>query len=101
MSIVNRPLSPLLVNLSLSESADSEGLGFPASELHRTLLRLVAMLLGQGARLSLGHDWRDDGVMESVSSYVQRYRPTIGQLKNAPLITNLLPWPDSSHVSPQ
>ena len=93
-----RPLVSVTVNLSLSESDESANLGFPTEELQRTLLRLVALLLGQGARILLGHDWRDDGVMESVWSYVERYRPTEKVRRNEALITNLLPWPDKTRL---
>jgi hypothetical protein len=96
---LSRPLENVVVNLSLSESADSEGLGFPASELQRTFIRMVAGILGQGGRILLGHDWRDDGLMESVTTFVERYRPTSGELKNGPLVTNLLPWPDKSRLN--
>lgn len=99
MQSSSRPLEKVVVNLSLSESADSEGLGFPASELHRTFVRMVAVLLGQGGRILLGHDWRDDGLMESVATFVERYRPTSGELKNGPLVTNLLPWPDKPRLT--
>lgn len=98
MATATRPLASITVNLSLSESDESAGLGFPVSELHRTLLRLVAILLGQGARISLGHDWRDDGVMESVWTFVERYRPTEKAGRNEALITNLLPWPDKTRL---
>lgn len=99
MRLANRPLTPLLVNLSLSESTDSEAMGFPASEMNRTLLRLVATFLGQGARLVFGHDWRDDGVMESVFTYVERYRPTTIDLRDKPLLINLLAWPDKTRLT--
>jgi hypothetical protein len=96
-----RPLDSVTVNLSISESDESAGLGFPVSELQRTLLRLVAIFLGHGARLSLGHDWRDDGVMESVWTFVERYRPTEKSGRNEALITNLLPWPDRTRLKPK
>jgi hypothetical protein len=101
MQSATRPLASVTVNLSISESDESAGLGFPVSELHRTLLRLVAIFLGQGARLSLGHDWRDDGIMESVWTFVERYRSTEKAGRNEALITNLLPWPDQTRLKPK
>lgn len=98
MTTATRPLASVSVNLSLSESDESAGLGFPVAELHRTLLRLVTILLGQGARIVLGHDWRDDGVMESVWTFVERYRPTEKTGRSEALITNLLPWPDKTRL---
>jgi hypothetical protein len=101
MKTSTRPLASMTVNLSLSESDESAALGFPLEELHRTLLRLVAILLGHGARIAVGHDWRDDGVMESVWTFVERYRPTQTVDGNQALITNILPWPEKTRLKPK
>src|SRR5687767_14631292 len=59
-------------------------------------LRVVAALLGQGAQLLLGHDWRDNGVMEAVHAYVQRYRES--SEKGAVVVRNYLAWPDRTRL---
>jgi hypothetical protein len=97
MEIVGRKLDGLTLNLSVSESAEAVERGFPPSESNRTVLRIVAAILGHGAKIVLGHDWRDDGLMEAVHSYVIRYRSVTDVSQN--LVTNILPWPDKSKVS--
>ncbi len=100
MTTVQRPLTGFAVNLSVSESDESEGRGYPAWQVNRVTLQLVAALFGQGASLVFGHDWREDGVMEAVYGFARQVQPPIPlvpeQAKNEeqPLLRNLLPWPD-------
>lgn len=100
MTTVQRPLVGFVVNLSISESDDSEVRGYPAWQVNRVTLQLVAALFGQGASLVFGHDWREDGVMEAVYGFARQVQPPIPlSLENVqneaqPLLRNLLPWPD-------
>lgn len=92
-----RPLSGLVVNLSISESEDSDRLGFPGWLVNRISLQFASALLGQGASVAFGHDWRDDGVMQAVYSYARQLRSSAvsGQ---TPLLWNLLAWPDQHSI---
>jgi SLOG cluster2 len=100
-----RPLAGRVVNLSISESDDSESLGYPSWQINRVTLQLVAALFGQGASLVFGHDWREDGVLEAVYGFARQVQPPIPlSAENAaavdqPLLSNLLPWPDRPYLS--
>lgn len=98
MSTALRPLSGLRVGLSVSESEDSGRRGFPAPEVDRVTLRVVGALLEQGAGVVLGHDWRDDGLMEAVRRLALQMQPVAAGGEAAqPLLQNLIPWPDAPH----
>lgn len=71
--IPERPLAGCIVGISTSESDELESLGFDRFELNRTIIRLSEALLGAGARLAFGHDWRPGGVMEAVAALAVRY----------------------------
>lgn len=101
----HRPLTGCVINLSISESDDSAKRGFPFWQVNRITLQLVSALFGQGASVLFGHDWREDGVMEAVYSFARQMQPpmpfsTEGTVSEAqPLLRNLLPWPDTPHLS--
>lgn len=105
MSPIQRPLAGFVVNVSVSESDDSEGLGFPAWQVSRVTLQLVAALFGQGASLVFGHDWREDGVMEAVHGFARQVQapiplyPDEAAREIQPLLQNLLPWPDNPFLT--
>jgi hypothetical protein len=88
------------LNLSISESDDNEGLGFPSWQVNRMTLQVVAALFGQGAGLVFGHDWREDGVMEAVYGFARQMQSPIplsdvdAATEAQPLLRNLLPWPE-------
>jgi SLOG-like protein len=100
MNGIQRPLAGMVVNLSISESEDSAERGFPAWQVNRVTLQVVAALFGQGVGVIFGHNWREDGVMEAVHGFARQMQSpvpispgeadSIGQ----PLLRNLLPWPD-------
>jgi hypothetical protein len=89
-----RPFKGMYVGLSVSESSESVGLGFPNVLVNRVTLQITAALLGQGAGIVFGHDWREDGVMEAVHAFAQRFHST-GASEDAapPMLVNVLPWP--------
>jgi hypothetical protein len=100
----SRPLSGLVVNLSLSESDDSANRGFPSWQVNRILMQFGAALFGQGAGLVFGHDWREDGVMEAVHGFALQIQPPVPLAEVAaaddqPLMRNILPWPDTPRLS--
>jgi hypothetical protein len=86
-----RALAGWTVGLSVSDTAETSIRGFPAAEINRIVLRIVSALLGQGAAVSFGHDWRDDGVMEAVHGYVERFRPAINEHHSSPMLWNFVP----------
>lgn len=107
MTSVRRPLAGFAVNLSVSESDDTEGRGYPAWQVNRVTLQLVAALFGQGASVVFGHDWREDGVMEAVYGFARQVQPPIplvpeqAENEEQPLLRNLLPWPDKPFLGEQ
>ena len=100
MSTAQRPLSGCLVGLSISESEDSDTRGFPSSQVNRVTVQVVSSLFGQGAGVVFGHDWRDDGVMQTVYAIAREMQPTDPGSESRPL-QNLLPWPDEPMLSGQ
>lgn len=91
-----RSLEGLVIGISISESSDSSDLGFSSSEINRVVVRIAEALLGEGARLLFGHNWRRDGVMTEIHRLALRY-----QASDHPVIMNLVPWPDDPGLSDQ
>jgi hypothetical protein len=104
MNGVQRPLAGSVVNLSISESEDSAERGFPAWQVNRVTLQVVAALFGQGVGVVFGHDWREDGVMEAVHGFARQMQspvpivPEEAEAIGQPLLRNLLPWPDEPRL---
>lgn len=104
MNGVQRPLVGSVVNISISESEDSVERGFPAWQVNRVTLQVVAALFGQGVGVVFGHDWREDGVMEAVHGFARQMQspvpigPDEAEAVGQPLLRNLLPWPDEPHL---
>jgi hypothetical protein len=99
MTAHKRQLAGVRVGLSISDGEDSSAMGFPISEVNRTVLRIVAALLGQGAKLGFGQDWRDDGVMESVHAFAERFHLVARGEQEEPPLWNLVAWPDRPSLS--
>ena len=96
-----RPLEGCLVSLSLSASPDLARHGFVPRDVDRALLALAESLLGAGARLLFGHDWRPGGIMETVTALAVAYQPPTGKDRPAkPLILNRLALPDQPFLAP-
>lgn len=104
MSPSHRPLQGCIVNLSVSQSDNSEQRGFPSWQVNRIMLQIVAALFGQGASLVFGHDWRKDGVMEAVYGFAREVQapiplsPEQSAAEQQPLLKNLLPWPETPYL---
>jgi hypothetical protein len=94
--ISERPLVGCVVGISISESEEMERLGFDRREMNRCVVRLSESLLGAGARLAFGHDWRPGGVMEAVAALAVRYfnlrRDEKGEPLGEPPIINRVEW---------
>lgn len=100
----HRPLAGCVINLSISESDDALGRGFPVWQVNRVTLQLVAAFFGQGASVLFGHDWREDGVMEAVYGFARSMQPPIPLspadviAQAEPVLHNLLPWPNRPYL---
>lgn len=90
-----RLLQGCYVGISVSESETSSRRGFPPAQVNRATFDIAAALVGQGARVVFGHDWRPDGIMEAVCRIALLTTPEIltGRPEDAHTIENLLPWP--------
>jgi hypothetical protein len=105
MSTATRPLAGLVVNLSISQSDDTLKHGYPAWQVNRVTLQFVAALFGQGASVIFGHDWREDGVMQTVHGFALQMQAPVpltaeaAQAEGQPLMRNLLPWPDTPRLT--
>lgn len=98
MDRFSRPLSGLVVNISVSESEESAALGFPRWQVNRVTVQFAAALLGQGAAVAFGHDWREDGVMQAIYGYARQIRGPVSS-DAGPMLWNLLAWPDRPTLS--
>jgi len=83
----------------VSESDDLEQRGMTAAGLNRLTVRLSRTLLAEGAVLAFGHDWRSEGVMDAICGSAIDSFGTPGTEVEAPLILNLIPWPDSARTT--
>lgn len=96
-----RPLEGRVVNLSISQGEDAQRFGLTPSQVNRVTLQIAAALLGQGASLVFGHDWRRDGVMEAIYGFARQVQapaplaPEQSVDDRQPLLRNLLPWPEA------
>jgi len=99
MSTPIRLLAGCAVGLSISEGKETVTHGFTATEVNRTTLRIVAALVGQGAGIVFGHDWRDDGVMDSVHGFIERFQPPLTERHRKPVLTNVVVWPDKPRLA--
>ena len=110
-----RALSGVSVGISISESEGSGQLGFGSQEVNQVTVEFSRELMGQGASVVFGHDWRPDGVMHAVATAAASAQP-LGDLApptespqpNAPskprsrprqLLRNYLPWPTKTVLS--
>lgn len=74
--------------------------GFPPWQVNRVTLQVASALLGQGACVVFGHDWRDDGVMDATYRFAIQFEPPAADgEQSGPLMVNLLPWPDKPRLS--
>lgn len=92
-----RPLTDVTVGISISDSDDGPLRGFPPAQTDQVVRQVVFALLGQGAGVVFGHDWRKDGVMEAVHGFARQVRASesVPPLEGSrPLLENFLPWPD-------
>lgn len=97
-SALARPLTGLKVGLSLSEAEDMHLNGFRESDIAPLTVSLAKRLISLGAAVVLGHQWRPNGIMESIVSFTQAYRSESGS-PAAPIVYNLLAAPHIAKIS--
>lgn len=95
MNTGERLLAGRHLNLSMSAAETQGSPGYPASEINALLLQFTQTFLSQGAGLVFGHDWREDGIMETVHGFAQNCGPGPESEGTAPRMLNLVPWPDA------
>jgi hypothetical protein len=92
---LKRILDGWVIGISIGNSEDLDKYGYVSSDINRVTIRLSEALLGEGARLVFGHDWRPDGVMEAICNIAVRCQaPSSTKGTPSPLIQNVLAWPD-------
>lgn len=93
-----RPLENICVGISISGSREIASLGFDDYDVNRFVVLLSDVLLGAGARLIFGHDWRPGGVMEAVAESAARYSTASisksAKIDGLPLIVNRVAYPE-------
>lgn len=98
---INKALAHHSLGVSISASEDTDGLGLDTHEVNRAVLQISEAALGQGARVVFGHDWRPDGVMETVLTLAMGYHRRTADDHAAAPMTNFLAWPDRTSLSPE
>jgi hypothetical protein len=95
-----RALTDVSVGISIAESEGAMRRGFGPKEVNQVTVDISRELIGQGASVVFGHDWRPDGVMEAVATAAAMAQP-LGESKeqHRPLLRNYLPWPEQSSLS--
>lgn len=99
---MKRPLNGKRVGLSVSDApaGDLIARGYTEELINEVSNLFVNRLLDLGAGVVLGHDWREDGIMNAI--YRQAVRvdsPYQNRGRGAPLIENFVPWPREPHLS--
>ncbi len=94
-----RPLTGCRAGISISVSEDLAERGFTEAAINRLTVRLTRTLLDEGAAVAFGHDWRDKGIMDAVCrAALDSFGFLVVNRSVAPLILNLIPWPDETTV---
>ena len=119
MSPYKRALTGVSVGIAISESEDSGRLGFGSKEVNQVTVDFSRELVGQGASVVFGHDWRPDGVMHAVATAAASAQslvepsepaeptepppsaatPTVRRRRPKQLLRNYLPWPSPPSLS--
>ena len=95
---MNRLLTGLKIGISLSETDDMVDYGFQGSDIAPFTVSLSKRLISLGAAVVLGHQWRPNGIMDSVVRFAELYRSEAGS-PQAPILYNLLAAPDTAQIS--
>src|SRR6185503_12876261 len=89
------PLEGCSVGISISASEDLHGRSLDLETVNRAVLQIAEVLLGAGANLVFGHDWRPGGVMQAIAGMAVRYHHRFSARTELPVrILNLVAPPD-------
>jgi SLOG cluster2 len=95
---IRRPLEGRCIGISISESADLASLGLGNEIVNGLTVDLARRLIGLGASVVLGHNWRTGGIMEAVARFALSYKSQSGSIEQS-LIFNYLAFPDEPSLS--
>jgi hypothetical protein len=96
---IQRPLAGLCVGLSISGDHDlTKKYGLSEPDISAITVELCRRLVGLGAQVALGHQWRPKGIMEEVVRFARAYQWEVPSRKD-PIIHNFLAWPDRAALS--
>lgn len=84
MTMSNRPLRELAIGLSISESEGLPDRGPKRGDINTVTVELCRRFVALGAQVVLGHQWRPQGVMESVARFAQAYQGEAGERTDHP-----------------
>ncbi|HEY3743767.1 MAG TPA: hypothetical protein VGL53_28175 [Bryobacteraceae bacterium] len=93
-----RPLQGISIGFSISESEDLADYGLDPSHINTVTLELCRRFIALGAKVVLGHQWRPNGVMESVARFAQNYHGG-SESGIGPIIHNYMAWPDRAALT--
>ncbi|MDP9119825.1 MAG: hypothetical protein M3O15_00380 [Acidobacteriota bacterium] len=93
-----RPLAGLRIGISVAAAEDLATRGFTEDGMNRLTIRLARRLLDEGATLCFGHDWRHQGIMDAICRAALDSFGFPGKEDAAPMILNLVPWPDKTEI---
>lgn len=90
-------LKEWLVGVSVANSENLDDYGYTPEDVNQVIARLSETLVSAGARLAFGHDWRPDGIMESINRTIASCRNPVDS--KHPWVENFLPWPNEPAAS--
>lgn len=94
----SRPLRGISIGFSISESEDLADYGLDPGHINTVTVELCRRFIALGAKVVLGHQWRPNGVMESVARFAQNYHGG-GESGEGPIIHNYMAWPDRAALT--
>jgi hypothetical protein len=95
---MTRLLSGLKIGISLSEAEDMIDIGFRNTDMAPFVVTLARRLISLGAAVVLGHQWRPNGIMDSIVQFAELYRSEEGQPRS-PILYGFLAAPDTAQIS--
>ncbi len=98
------PLAGCMIGVSVSPASGNGKRRTDASDVNYFVTHLTDILLGAGARLAFGHDWRPSGVMKAVAEFAVQYQsqvPVSAQWEqpSEPLVVNFVAPPDRPYLA--
>src|SRR5512132_1974830 len=96
---IQRPLAGLCIGISISKGDDlTAKYGLTEEDISVVTVELCRRLVGLGAQVALGHQWRPKGIMDQVAHFARGYQWEVSS-RDVPIIHNFLAWPDRAALS--